>query len=421
MFNQEIKNLLINIIKKQQNNVEEIKERINYIENSFITLYNFFCDNNDINKNNVDTNLKMPLISLKGENEETEMKFQGKTIHRNKNCKTWYTRYRDENGKQHYISGKTQKEVLQELKSQLNYVKKEKKKVLTLQDWYNQWLELFKIGKVEETTLKTYRTIMKNVDQKLLNKDIKKITSLEIINNLEKIKFSRAKQTLYEFLKSIFSKALDLGLINKNIILAIDKPKHTKVHGTALTNQEQQQLINACMKEEYGDIFLITLYQGLRIGETLALTGQSINLETKELTINHSFKQSGKIGKTKNKSSERVIPIFDNTLPILEKYANYGNNRLFKISYNKPNEKLKTIINKINLRDISCHDLRHTFITNCQNKMIPEHIIQTWVGHEIGSKITSSVYTHTNKEDTLIYINKYNESLKNSTQILLKN
>lgn len=420
MFNEEFNIINLKLIQKAEEQLKNTLDIIQYFVGKFEVQQENYQQNNKIIIEKIDTNLKMPLISLKGENEETEMKFQGKTIHKNKNCKTWYTRYRDENGKQHYISGKTQKEVLQELKSQLNYVKKEKKKVLTLQDWYNQWLELFKIGKVEETTLKTYRTIMKNVDQKLLNKDIKKITSLEIINNLEKIKFSRAKQTLYEFLKSIFSKALDLGLINKNIILAIDKPKHTKVHGTALTNKEQQQLINACMKEEYGDIFLITLYQGLRIGETLALTGQSINLETKELTINHSFKQSGKIGKTKNKSSERVIPIFDNTLPILEKYANYGNNRLFKISYNKPNEKLKTIINKINLRDISCHDLRHTFITNCQNKMIPEHIIQTWVGHEIGSKITSSVYTHTNKEDTLIYINKYNESLKNSTQILLK-
>ncbi len=416
MFNQYFNENLLMLAKKAETMLKETLSIVQLFVGNFEAKAEFYQEKNTKPENNSN----MPVISYKGESAEQEMKFQGKTIHKNKKCNTWYTRYRID-GKQYYISGKTQKEVLTELKNQLNYVKKEKKKTLTLQDWYNQWLELFKIGKVEETTLKTYRTIMKNVNDTLLKKDITKITTIDVIQNLEQIKHSRAKQTLYEFLKSIFSKAFDLGLINKNIILAIDKPKHTKVHGTALTNREQEQLINICKTEEYGDMFLITLFQGLRIGETLALTGNSIDLENKELIINHSFKQSGIIGKTKNKSSERIIPIFDNTLPIIKKYAEYGNNRLFKISYNKPNEKLKTLIKKINLRDISCHDLRHTFITNCQNQLIPEHIIQTWVGHEIGSKITSSVYTHTNKEDTLIYINKYNNSLKNSTQVLLTN
>lgn len=415
MYNQYFNENYLKLAKKAESSLKETLDIIQLFIGNFEAKAEFYQEHN--NKREDDS--KMPVISYKGENEE-EVKFQGKTIHRNTKCNTWYTRYRLD-GKQYYISGKTQKEVLLELKNQLNYVKKEKKKTLTLLDWYNQWLELFKIGKVEDTTLKAYRSIMNNVNSNLLNKDIKRITAIDIIKNLEEIQYSRAKQTLYEFLKSIFTKAFDLGIINKNIILTIDKPKHTKVHGTALTNKEQEKLINICKTEEYGDMYLITMFQGLRIGETLALTGNSIDIDNKELTINHSFKQSGIIGKTKNKSSERTMPIFDNTFPILQKYANYGNNRLFKISYNKPNEKLKTIISKINLRDISCHDLRHTFITNCQNQMIPEHIIQTWVGHEIGSKITSSVYTHTNKEDTITYINKYNNSLKNSTQILLTN
>ena len=48
---------------------------------------------------------KMPLISIQGDNE---MKFKGKTIHKNTKCNTWYTRYRQD-GKQYYISGKTKK------------------------------------------------------------------------------------------------------------------------------------------------------------------------------------------------------------------------------------------------------------------------------------------------------------------------
>ena len=37
------------------------------------------------------------------------MKYQGITIHKNKKCNTWYTRFR-KNGTQIYISARTQKE-----------------------------------------------------------------------------------------------------------------------------------------------------------------------------------------------------------------------------------------------------------------------------------------------------------------------
>lgn len=72
---------------------------------------------------------------------------------------------------------------------------------------------------------------------------------------------------------------------------------------------------------------------------------------------------------------------------------------------------IKEINNNQNIiRDISLHDLRHTFITNCKNKEIPEHIIQSWVGHTIGSQVTSKVYTHINQENTMKYLEKYNKN-----------
>ena len=100
---------------------------------------------------------------------------------------------------------------------------------------------------------------------------------------------------------------------------------------------------------------------------------------------------------------------FDNTLEILKKYATYKNKRIFDFSYNVPQKHLKDIIQKSDIRDISLHDLRHTFVTNCKNKQIPEHIIQAIVGHEIGSKVTKQIYTHFNLEDNLSYIDKLDD------------
>lgn len=410
MFNQYFNENLLMLAKKAETMLKDTLSIVQLFIGNFEAKAEFYQEQNNTRENN----LNMPVISYKGESAEQEMKFQGKTIHKNKKCNTWYTRYRLD-GKQYYISGKTQKEVLIELKNQLNYVKKEKRKTLTLQDWYNQWLELFKIGKVKEVTIKDYKKTLRNIHSNILNKNIKQITSIEIIKNLEEINHERTKQTTYELLNGLFKKAKDFDIINKNIMDIIEKPKHIKEKGIALTIEEQKIFINVCKNYKYGDIFLITLFQGLRIGETLALTGKDINLDKNELRINKSYSVNGKFDTTKNEQSNRIMPIFNNSINILNKYKNYEDNRLFNISYNVPQKHLKKIIKEINnsqnkIRDISLHDLRHTFITNCKNKEIPEHIIQSWVGHTIGSQVTSKVYTHINQEDTMKYLEKYNKN-----------
>lgn len=406
MLNQETDNYFLKLLSE----AEEILEKsYNTIFRVITITKGYFTKPTTENyKTIVEQNLKMPVISYKGDTEQ-EMKFQGKTIHKNTKCNTWYTRYRT-NGKQIYISGKTQKEVLQELKSQLNYVKKEKKKTLTLLDWFNQWLELFKVGKVKQTTLKDYNKTLKNVQSNLLNKDITQITSYEILKNLDNIKFERTKQTTYELLNSLFKKAKDYEIVNKNVLDVIEKPKHVKEKGIALTQRDQEIFIELCQSDPYKDILLVTLYQGLRIGEALAITGNDIDIPNMQLSINKSLNSSGELDTTKNLQSNRIMPIFNKSIQILNKYIGFGNKRIFDISYNVPQKHLKKILQNTNLPNISLHDLRHTFITNCKNREIPEHIIQSWVGHNIGSSVTSRVYTHTNIEDTKKYLEKYNKS-----------
>lgn len=351
------------------------------------------------------TNKNVLVSSDKGE----MMKFKGKTIFKNKKCSTWYTRYRI-NGKQYYISGKSQREVLAVLKSRLNYQTREKRKYTTLLDWYKQWLELFKVGKVKQATLKDYEKTLKNVHSNLLNKDITQITSYEILKNLDDIKFERTKQTTYELLNSLFKKAKDYEIVNKNVLDIIEKPKHVREKGIALTQREQKIFIELCQSDPYKDILLVTLYQGLRIGEALAITGNDIDITNMQLSINKSLNNLGELDTTKNLQSNRIMPIFNKSIQILNKYIGFGNKRIFDISYNVPQKHLKKILKNTNLPNISLHDLRHTFITNCKNKEIPEHVIQSWVGHNIGSSVTSRVYTHTNIEDTKKYLEKYNKS-----------
>ena len=393
--------ILDSYITTNQQQIQLLEQAIQFAKMNIA----FFTGCKESKKNT--TNNALNLIN-KGDN----MKFQGKTIFKNTTCDTWYTRYR-ENGVQHYISGKTQKDVLNKLKDKLKYISKQhiKKLNTTLLEWYNQWLKLFKIGNVKDITIKQYEKCLRHIDNSILNKDITQINSIEIMETLNNIEHERIRQQVYELLNTLFTKAKQHEKVHKNIMEIIEKPKHIREKGIALTNKEQELFCNYCRDYIYGDIFLVTLYQGLRVGEVLAITGEDINLTNNTLTINKSLNSSGEIDTTKNNQSNRTMPIFDNTRIILEKYKNYGKQRIFDISYNVPQKHLKKIIEDIKIRDISPHDLRHTFVTNCKNKGIPEHIVQSWIGHNIGSDVTRRIYTHTNEEDVKEYIEIYNKSI----------
>lgn len=353
------------------------------------------------------------------EKEQEKVKINGITIFKNTKCKTWYTRYRKD-GKQYYISGKTQKEVSEKLRDALNIEKKQKVIGVTLQQWYKQWLELYKIGKVKDKTLNDYKISLKHVPENILEKNIKQITINDILTILNNIKGERIKQKVYELLSAIFEKALNHKLIKENIFVLIEKPKHIKQKGIALNKTEQKNFIEICEQNEYHDLFKVILYQGLRIGEALALTPQDIDLNNLTININKSLTEQNTIDTTKNKQSTRITPLFNPSIEIIKKYVKLNNQRLFNLAYKTTQKKFRQLIdnNNVNIPKISLHDLRHTFITNCQNENIPEHIIQSWVGHEIGSKVTKNVYTHLTNDANLLNINKLNQSLfySNSTR-----
>jgi len=341
--------------------------------------------------------------------KEQQMKYRNKTIHKHPKANTWYTRFRYA-GSQFYISGKTQLECLKKLKEALKETETDyqpKIKSITFIEWYNKWLELFKKD-VKPQTIKDYIKNLNKLNETFKNKDINLITALEINQLLNKEQKSRARQKLYEFLKPIFTKAKAYKIIKDNIFDIIEKPKHIKEEGIALTQAQQIYFINLCDKNEYGHMFKFILYQGLRIGEALALTYKDIDFNNKTININKQLTPDGIVEYTKNQQSTRTIPLFNKSKNLI-RFNNNSNERIFNINYRIANYNLNKIIENHNLPKITPHDLRHTFITNCKIKNIPEHVIQAIVGHEIGSKVTKQVYTHFNLEDNLSYIDKLND------------
>ena len=349
------------------------------------------------------------------EQKEQPMKYKNKTIHKHPKANTWYTRFRY-NGKQFYISGKTQQECYINLKralsSPIQQIEVETK--LTLNQWFEKWLSLYKKD-VKQETVRDYNNLMKNIEH-LKDKEMESISVADILSILNSMSAERQKQKVYELLKMLFGKALDNEVITKNIMLKIEKPKHTKQNGDALTHQEEEIFINKCQNIKYGDLYLVALYQGLRKGEILGITDEDIDFENNTLTINKAINKYNKFDTTKNAFSIRTMPLFDKTKQILLKYKHIKG-RIFNISYNFIDEYTRTLSKELNFH-FSIKYMRFTFITRCQEANIPEFIIQAWCGHQIGSKVTKQVYTKYNAEDNTKYINILNNSkyYSNTTQ-----
>lgn len=320
------------------------------------------------------------------------MKYQGITIHKNKSCNTWYARYRH-NGKQFYVSAKTQQECYNKLKSALKQKNQQIKLIdkpitITFTQWYNEWLEIYKPN-VSKSTKTDYKSSFNNLSN-LYELDITQITSIDIIKTLNKIDKPRTKQKAYELLDMMFNKALINEKISKNPMLAVDKPKYIRENGKPFEREDELLFIKNC-KEQNLDLFLVGLYQGLRHGELLAITDKDIDFSKKTLDINKSLDKNGKFGPTKN-HSDRVQPIFNKTLEILNKYKD-KKGRIFTPSYKLADKLFKKALIGLSNQEHTIKTLRFTFITRCEEKNIPEHIIQAWVGHEIGSKVTKQTYT----------------------------
>lgn len=364
------------------------KEHLEYAQNICLSFENFFKGVNASVKNQEEQNSLFPKLI-----GEQTMKYKGITIKKRPNCNTWYARYRH-NGQQFSVSAKTQKECYDKLKICLRKLNNEKlsEDNLTFKTWYDTWLKTYKSGKVKVTTIEDYTASLKYLTN-IFNLPLDKINDLIIHQTLNKIQFERRKQKVYELLKDIFNKAYLNNLIKKNIISTIDKPTHIRINGAALSLEDQIKLEN-CTDQKY-TLFKFCMFQGLRKGELLGLTIADIDLKNKTIEINKSFNENNEIDTTKNQSSIRKMPLFDKSLALLKNLDNKKTDRLFNFSARGAQKLWSKLCNLLKFTNkYTIHSLRHTFITNCQEKQIPMHIIQKWVGHTIGSKVTNTVYTH---------------------------
>ncbi len=253
-----------------------------------------------------------------------------------------------------------------------------------------QWLEVVKKPQVKENTFHNYVMALKAYVfprfGKMRLRDIKPFDMQKLLNDLEKR--GRSQELVYVLLKAVFDFAVAEDLLVKSPMALIRKPRHETKHGEAFTMEEERTLVDKCISsncpEKYA--YILLLFTGIRRSELASAT-----VSPQWVTVVTSKTRKGMAQKT------RKIPVS----PMLKPFLPFMTAENLNVAPNT----LTRGFSKMN-PGRHLHELRHTFITRCQECGITRELTSLWAGHSADNTMTSTVYTHLSDEYQLGEIQK---------------
>ena len=325
---------------------------------------------------------------------------------------------------------------------------------MTVDEWYNYWIDNYKDGIVKENTVRNYRSrymynIKKEIGQMKLQ-DVRQMHCQMILNKMfDSGKYSNGTMELAQItLHAIFKGAVENEYILKNPAEGI-KCKYRdndEYERRVLTIDEQKVFKEYSKNTLYYNAYCLVLVTGLRVGEVGGLQWSDIDLENKCLYVRRTILQDPKkggfyFGTPKTKQSKRKIPLVDEAIEILKdqrtlqnklkmkskRWHDEWNGLVFTTINGNPvgastfrNMMIK-IVRNINV-DRKCssedgtyeefehcymHSLRHTFATRCiENGMQPK-TLQKILGHST-INTTMDLYVHVTDDQIYSEMEKMN-------------
>lgn len=392
-------------------------------------------------------------------------RFNGEGSIRQRSNGSWEARYTNPiTNKQQSVYGKTKQEVQKKLKEKLReldeLIEEEKLKQsgklngknLTLNEWYDIYIERYKKNKVKPQTISMYYNQYNNWFRPTIgNKNLVDITYENIVDVLNQAnKMDLASSTIKNIennINSCLAKAVKECLIDKNIAentydKLMGKRKKQK---RALTQEELTWFFRGLSERDpnYKFIFQLMLATGLRVNELTALRWENVSTNFDFIYIEFTTTNYYNVEKQqrvkeycspKNRMT-RKVPIMKDLQPLfrqhkerlLERY-NCNNEKftekdfVFQHTIKQPMtyEFIQTLIRhtqsyleeeyNINLGHFSVHYFRHTFGTMALHSGMSIVDVQK-IGGWSNPQTLLKVYAHTNEEIMTNEINKLNISL----------
>lgn len=301
---------------------------------------------------------------------------------------------------------------------------------LTMDSWFNTWMDEYKINSVKYGTLLIYRkTYTLYIEKPFGKKKLTDIRPEHIQKLLNEMNQKYARETIklvVVVLGGMYKQAYKNGIIQKNPVPLTTMPRETKKKEIRVLDMKEQKLfLEAAESSPYYDLYRVALNTGMRAGELRALEWSDIDFRNKMIHVNGTLKyQKGKgyyKDLPKTKTSNRDIPMLDIVYTIFKEQKRQQSKRrlavgekwqpmvgleklVFTNEFGQPashdalNHDMKKIERYINeegteFNHITPHTLRHTFATRGLENGIPPKVMQEFLGHT-SITMTLDIYSH---------------------------
>lgn len=290
---------------------------------------------------------------------------------------------------------------------------KKKNSSLLFSEYFEEWIELYKVGAIREVTLQKYYISYQRIIELAPNlkvSDLSRKTYQKLLNDYA---LTHEKQTTMDFhhqLKSSILDAVDEGLLDLNPtrkIIVKGKPPREKKQKFLNQFEVQALLKELNLTEEINwDWFILLVTKtGLRFSEALALTPNDFDFSNQKINIDKTWNYKNTKGyfqSTKNESSIRKVQLdwqiimqFSQLIKQLEvDQPIFVKKRVFNSTINN---RLKVLCVKAGIPIITVHALRHTHASLLLFAGVSIASVARRLGHS-SMTTTQETYLHIIKE-----------------------
>lgn len=320
----------------------------------------------------------------------------------------------------------------------------------SVSEYLKEWMKTYIEPNLSPTTIVGYKAnVYGHIIPHLGNIPIQNLNAIEIqkfYNKLSKEENPRTKKPLsartiehiHANLNSALKQAVKLGIIEKNPIEAVVKPKVKEYKADVYDEDEVKKLLTYVKETRLEVPVSLGVGLGLRRGEVLGLKWSSIDFENKKIKIESNLVYVNKefiFKSPKSSAGERTLIVPDAIIEMLKKHKKVQNvNRLALGSEYQHNQlvccepdgrpiipgsfsnRFTEFLKQHNLKQIRFHDLRHTHASLLLKYGVAAKVASTRLGHSsIG--ITLDLYSHIYNEVEVEAANKIESGIFQSSAI----
>lgn len=267
----------------------------------------------------------------------------------------------------------------------------------TLGEVYDRWIKRIEPN-VSKNVLNSHNMARMRFDR-MANVPIIKLKADQLQDWMDNIDLSPgSKKRLKSTMIQLWKYAIKNDIVNKNYAESIEIHEKVEKSGKVFTTKEIEQLWED-VGNPVAQWILILMYTGMRIGELLAMTTDTIYLD-KHYMVGGLKSEAG---------TDRVIPLHDKIIPLVEKQMGKSKHLMRdekgrKLSYAKALEQFKMYM-KVNNWEHLPHDTRKTAVSVMHSAGIPIETIRIIVGHS-GKGVTENTYLFKTPYELVEEINK---------------